>query len=75
MPKFDFRVEWEDGYLYITEECGSGCKYPCNTPAEAGEYVTKYIEDILFQTEYDAAYADTLALLGVVESYYENREY
>ena len=48
MPKFDFRVEWEDGYLYITEECGSGCKYPCNTPAEAGEYVTKYIEDILF---------------------------
>ena len=49
MPKFDFRVEWKDSYLYITEECGKCCKYPCNTPAEVGEYVINYIEAIQFQ--------------------------
>lgn len=75
MPEFDFRVEWADGYLYITEECGSDCKYPCNTPVEAGEYVTRYIENILIQMEYDAAQAVAAALLETVEDYYENREY
>lgn len=49
MPKFDFRVEWEDGYLYITEECGSGCKYPCNTPAEAENMSLNTLKILLFK--------------------------
>ena len=75
MPEFNFNLEWSDGYLYLTEEDGSGCKWACNTPLEAGEYVTKYIEAIIAETEYKAEQAAAAALLETIEDYYENREY
>lgn len=74
MFDFDLRVEWSDGYLYITEECGSGCKWACNSPLEAGEYLTKYIESAMLEAEYMAEEAGAAELLEAIESYYENRE-
>jgi hypothetical protein len=75
MPEFNFNLEWSDGYLYLTEEDGSGCRWECKTPEKAGEYVAKYIEAIIIETEYEAEQAAAAGLLETIESYYENREY
>ena len=36
MPEFNFNLEWSDGYLYLTEADGSGCRWECKTPEKAG---------------------------------------
>ena len=66
MPEFNFRIEWKDGHLYITEEDGSGGVWSCNTPLEAGEYVSEYIECIIEEKEYEAEQAAAAALLETV---------
>ena len=45
---FSFAVEWEDDYLYITEEDGSGAKYACHTIEEAAKALGNYIDAIQF---------------------------
>ena len=45
---FGFEIEWEDGYLYIAEEDGSGVKYACRTFEEAAKALGNYITAIQF---------------------------
>lgn len=71
MVNFDFRVEWEDGHLYITEEDGSCCSWRCKSPAEAGKYITEYIECIIEEVDQKAAES----LLKTFELHTENKEY
>jgi hypothetical protein len=53
MVNFELAIEWENGYLWISDPSGSGCKYACNSPAEIGELVTQYVEDIAIVAEWE----------------------
>ena len=52
MKNLKFEVEWEDGYLWIMEENGSGCKYECDVD-EISKYVDSYVQSIVFCNEYE----------------------
>ena len=43
---FQFTVEWEDGYLWIMEENGSGVKYACDTASSVATIIERYIMDM-----------------------------
>ena len=45
---FSFAVEWEDNYLYITEEDGSGAKYTCYTIEDVTKALGNYIKELQF---------------------------
>ena len=65
---FGFDVEWEDGYLYIAEEDGSGAKYVCNTIEE----VTKALGDYIAAIQFDKSLEDEEKEYRLME---ENREW
>lgn len=65
---FGFEVEWEDGYLYIAEEDGSGAKYACRTIEEVVKALGNYIAVIQF----DKSLEDETKEYELIE---ENREY
>ncbi len=65
---FGFEVEWENGYLYIAEEDGSGAKYACRTIEEVVKALGNYIAVIQF----DKSLEDEAKEYELME---ENREY
>lgn len=65
---FGFEVEWEDGYLYIAEEDGSGAKYACRTIEEVVKALGNYIAVIQFDKSLEDEAKE-------YESMEENREW
>ena len=65
---FGFEVEWEDGYLYIAEEDGSGAKYACCTIEEVVKALGNYIAVIQFDKSLEDEAKE-------YESMEENREW
>lgn len=57
---FQFTVEWEDGCVWITEEDGSGVKYPCSTASAIANIVERYIVDMQTNALFDKAIAESI---------------
>lgn len=75
---FGFEVEWEDGYLYISEEDGSGAKYACESIEQAAKALGDYMLAIQFDKrleDHAAEYEAELAMIKEHELMEENREW
>jgi hypothetical protein len=57
---FQFTVEWEDGCVWITEEDGSGVKYPCDTISSIANIVERYLVDMQTNALFDKAMAESV---------------
>ena len=57
---FQFNVEWEDGYVWITEENGSGVKYQCNTASTIANIIERYIIDMQTNALFDKARTESI---------------
>ena len=57
---FQFTVEWEDGYVWITEENGSGVKHQCDSIATIANIIERYIVDMQTNALFDKAIAESV---------------
>ena len=44
MKNFNLSISYEDGWLYIVNECGSGAKYRVNNPKQVAFATQDYID-------------------------------
>jgi hypothetical protein len=57
---FQLTVEWEDGCVWVTEEDGSGVKYPCDTISSIANIVERYLVDMQTSALFDKARAESI---------------
>ena len=51
MKNFNLSISYEDGWLYIVNECGSGAKYRVNNPNQVAFAAQRYIENYCSEWE------------------------
>lgn len=57
---FQLTIECENGFLWITEENGSGAKYQCNTISSIANIIERYIVDMQTNALFDKARAESM---------------
>ena len=57
---FQLTVECEDGFLWITEENGSGVKCECNSISTIANIIERYIVDMQTNALFDKAIANSV---------------
>ena len=57
---FQLTIECENGFLWITEENGSGVKYECDSISAIASRIERYIVDMQTNALFDKAIAESV---------------